>query len=155
MKPKIKIKDNDDLRAEIYELYEKTNQVDLARWSLILSKHILDLADIDYNFVDEIKEGFNVNMLWQEGNARMHDVRQVGFKIHKLARECNDEIKKAALRTAGQAVGSGHMKEHSMVASDYAIKTIDLISSCDIKAITNERQWQLKELIKIINKGGA
>ena len=24
----------------------------------------------------------------------MHDVRQAGFKVHKLARECEDEIKK-------------------------------------------------------------
>lgn len=74
---------------------------------------------------------FNVNELWQVGKTRMHDVRQAGFKIHTLARECEGEIKKTALRVAGQAVGSGHMREHAMVASDYAIKTIDLTSSND------------------------
>lgn len=143
---KIKIKDNSELRAKIDELYEQTSQVDLAKWSLLMAKHILDIVGIDYNSVDEIAEGFNVNKLWQEGKARMYDVRQAGFKIHKLARECDCEIRKTALRVAGQAVGSGHMREHAMVASDYAIKTIGLISSNDFTAITQEREWQLNEL---------
>jgi len=78
----------------------------------------------------------------------MYDVRQAGFKIHKLARECDSEIKKTALRVTGQAVGSGRMREHAMVASDYAIKMICLISSNDFEAITKEREWQLNELQK-------
>lgn len=150
-KVKIKIVDNSQLRAEIDELYEKVSQVDLAKWSLLLAKHILDIVGVDYNSVDEIVEGFNVNELWQVGKARMHDVRQAGFKVHKLARECENEIKKTAFRVAGQAVGSGHMREHAMVASDYAIKTIGLISSNDFEAITKERQWQLNKLKKFCN----
>lgn len=150
-KVKIKIVDNSQIRAEIDELHEKMSQVDLAKWSLLLAKHILDIVGIDYNSIDKIVEGFNVNELWQEGKVRMHDVRQAGFKVHKLARECENEIKKTALRVAGQAVGSGHMREHAMVASDYAIKTIDLISSNDLEAITKEREWQLNELKKLCN----
>lgn len=37
-----------------------------------------------------------------------------------------------------------------MVASDYAIKTIGLISSNDIDAITFEREWQFNELKKFL-----
>jgi len=40
-KVKIKIKDNSELRAKIDELYEEMNQVDLAKWSLLMAKHIL------------------------------------------------------------------------------------------------------------------
>ena len=80
----------------------------------------------------------------------MHDVRQAGFKIHKIARECNSEIKKTALRVVGQAVGSGHMKEHAMAASDYAVKTIGLVYSNNLEAITIEREWQLNEIKKFI-----
>ena len=93
-KVKITIVDNSPLRAEIDELNEKVSQVDLAKWSLLLAKHILDIAAIDYHSIDEIVDGFHVNELWQVGQARMHDVRQAGFKVHKLARECEDEIKK-------------------------------------------------------------
>ena len=149
-KVKIKIKDNSELREKIDELYEKISQVDLAKWSLLMAKHILDIADIDYNSIDVIVDGFMVNELWQTGNTRMHDVRQAGLKIHKIARECESEIKKTAFRVTGQAVASGHMREHAMVASDYAIKTIGLISSNDIDAITFEREWQLNELKKFL-----
>jgi hypothetical protein len=149
-KVKIKIKDNSELRAKIDELYEKTDQVDLAKWSILLAKHILDIVNIDYSSIDEIASGFATNELWQIGKARMYDVRQSGFKIHKLARECDSEIKKTALRVVGQAVSSGHMREHAMVASDYSVKTIGLISCNDINDITHEREWQLNELKKFL-----
>jgi hypothetical protein len=149
-KVKIKIKDNSELRAKIDELYEKTKQVDLAKWSILMAKHILEVSEIDYHTIEEVVDGFIVNELWQTGKVRMHDVRQAGFKIHKIARECDLEIMKTALRTTGQAVASGHMREHAMVASDYAIKTIGLLTSNNIEAITVERQWQLNELKKFL-----
>jgi len=137
---KIKIKDNVKLRSKIDELYENTNQIDLAKWSLKIAKRILRVANIDYKDIDVIVEGFKINKLWQKGKASTHDVRQAGFKIHKLA--------KSTFRTVGQAIASGHMKEHAMVASDYAIKTIGLITNNDTNAITKERKWQLNELNK-------
>ena len=137
-KVKIKIEDNSELRTKIDELYEKTNQVDLAKWSLLMAKHVSDIVDINYHSLEEIVNGFKVNELWQMGEARMYDVIQAGFKIHKVARESDSDIKKIALRVVGQAVGSGHMKEHAMVASDYAIKVINMISPNDFDAITKE-----------------
>lgn len=104
-KVKVKIEDNGKLRIKIDELYEKTNQVNLAKWSLLMAKHVLDIVGIDY-------------------------------------------YKKRALRVVGQAVGSGHMKEHAMVASDYSIKIINMISLNDFDSITKEREWQLRELKK-------
>ena len=102
-KVKIKIKDDCELREKIDELYEKTSQVNLAKWALLVAKHILDIADIDLNAIDAVVDGFMINELWQQGNARTHDVRQASFKIHKIARECESEIKKTALRATGQA----------------------------------------------------
>jgi hypothetical protein len=149
--PKIRFTDDVNIRKEIDALYETTHQIVLAKWSLSVAKHILSLVGIDYDAVDEIADGFHTNEMWQSGYARMHDVRQAGFKIHQLAREADNEIRKIALRTAGQAVGSGHMREHSMVTSDYAIKVIGLLTSNNQSAISKERNWQLNELKKIIN----
>lgn len=146
---KIKIFDNTELRDKIFSLYEELPQILLAEWSLLMAKHVLFLAGIRYSKIPEITYGFKINKLWQKGNAKMHDVRQAGFAIHKVARECKSDIQKNALRTTGQAVASGHMKEHAMVASDYAIKTIGLISGNDAKAITSERLWQLNKLKKM------
>ncbi len=149
---KIKIKDNVKLRSEIDELYENIDEISLAKWSLKIAKRILCVSDIDYKNINVIVEGFKVNKLWQKGKARMHDVRQASFKIHKLAHDSNSEIQKSAFRSVGQAVASGHMKEHAMVASDYAIKTIGLVTNNDMDTITKERKWQLNELIKFKNE---
>ena len=62
-KVKITIVDNSPLRAEIDELNEKMSQVDLAKWSLLLAKHILDIAAIDYHSIDEIKKFFLVKSI--------------------------------------------------------------------------------------------
>ena len=149
-KLKIKILDNANLRDEIDGLYDEMSQIILAKWSLLIAKRILEIVDIDYNLIDEVIDGFKVNELWQVGKVRMHDVRQAGFKIHKVARVSESEIKKTALRVVGQAVSSGHMKEHAMIASDYAVKTIGLITSNDIDSVTLEREWQLSQLQRFL-----
>jgi hypothetical protein len=51
-----------------------------------------------------------------------------------------------ANRTVGHAVRVGHMREHAMVCSDYAIKTIQIAFPENIEKITEERQSQLNEL---------
>jgi len=146
---KIKIVDNDEIRNKIDKIYEEQNQVILAKWSLEMAKHIIEITNLDINKYPEINEGFKINKLWQNNQARMFDVRQVGFKIHRIAREQNDEVIKNVFRVIGQAIGSGHMKEHSIVASDYAIKVINLMYSNNIDKINEERDWQLKKLIEL------
>lgn len=39
-KVKIKINDVDELRNELDKIYESSSQVDLAKWSISLAKHI-------------------------------------------------------------------------------------------------------------------
>ncbi len=84
---KIKIIDDDIIRNKIDQLYERQVQIILAKWSLEMAKHIIEITNFDINKYPEIQEGFNINEQWQNGNARMHDVRQIGFKIHKIARD--------------------------------------------------------------------
>lgn len=145
-KPKIKIEDDSELRAKIDRLYEITEQVELAKWSIKCAKHILPLFEVGNIEMSAIESGIRVNEFWQVGKASVYEVRQAGFKIHAVARNCKTEVGKNAIRTVGQAVGVGHMKEHAMVCSDYAIKTVQLAFPEDKEKITEERQWQLKAL---------
>lgn len=96
-----------------------------------------------------IKEGFEINRRRQRGEVRMHDVRQVGFKIHRLAKTSQNSIEQTSLRVVGQAVATGHMREHAMVASDYAIKVINLLYPNDLDAVKDERLWQIEKLESI------
>ena len=63
---KIKIKDNALLRAEIDTIYEASNQRQVAQWSIMIAKRILEIASIDDATIEVIREGFEVNKLWQE-----------------------------------------------------------------------------------------
>lgn len=147
---KIKIIDNTLLRCELDTLYDIATQVEMCKYALKLCKHILSLIEFDKCTNDVIQEGITVNLLWQENKVRMHDVRQVGFKIHALAKSCNDLNKKTALRVIGQAIATAHMKEHAMVASDYAIKLNNLMYDGNVERVTQERIWQIEVMKQIL-----
>ena len=93
-----------------------------------------------------ITEGFAVNEKWQIGEARIHEVRQAGFKVHKLAKESENQIIQTAIRVAGQAIGTGHMKEHAMVASDYVIKVLNLKYPNNMEVVEKLREWQIRTM---------
>lgn len=153
-KAKIKIKDIDELRENLDKIYEDKSQIELARWALHLSKHIFSIVDYDYESESVIMDGFTTNEKWQSGAARMPDVRQAGFSVHQLAKESKDTVLQAALRVAGQAIGTGHMREHAMVASDYAIKAVNLKYPDDLEAVKEEREWQIATLSGNNSTGG-
>ena len=93
-KPKIKIKDNSELREQICKLYEKASQISLAKWSLAMAKHILDIAGIDFNSIEEIVEGAKSKtnkelLVSAESDAqRKKNIRQ----NRQIEREINREI---------------------------------------------------------------
>jgi hypothetical protein len=143
---KIKLKDATELREKLDQIYENKSHVDLAQWAIGLAKHIFSLIDYDYGSVTAITEGFVTNERWQKGEAQMHDVRQAGFRVHQLARESQNPLLQTALRVAGQAIGTGHMREHAMVASDYAIRVINQKYPDNMAAVKDEREWQIKTM---------
>lgn len=149
-KTKIKIIDDDRLRSEIDELHEQTDQLTLSKWAIQCAKHVLTYLDSEDIVCSSIIQGLYINELWQEGKASVHEVRKAGFKLHDLARQCISDISKNAIRTAGHAVGVGHMREHAMVCSDYAIKTIQIAFPNQLDKITQERQWQLSTLKRFL-----
>ena len=149
-KVKIKIVDDRVLRREIDELYEGMNDVSLAKWAISIARHSLELASWDEEAIEFVNDGIHINQLWQEGQVRVKDVREASFTVHKAARACDDPLKKTILRVVGHAIATGHMKAHAMVASDYAIKAMGLISLNDIETVTKERKWQLESLRKSI-----
>lgn len=146
---KIKISDDIELRKALDDICDKSSQVKLCKYALLLATHILTM--IDYGDMNNpiITDGFAVNEKWQKGNARMHDVRQAGFQIHQLAKNTQDIVTQMALRVVGQAVATGHMREHAMVASDYAIRVINLLFPNDVNAVKQERLWQMGVLNNI------
>ena len=141
--PAIKISDDCLLRNEIVEMYKKKNHNQVNLWAIEILNHVLTLTKINHYDEELIQNGIEICKKWRTETVRAHDIRKIGFEIHRLAKAENDEIKRVALRTIGQAIGSAHMKEHGLVASDYHVKLVNLISNSDKYSIKSTRELQL------------
>ncbi|WP_314181237.1 putative immunity protein [Abiotrophia defectiva] len=140
---KIKLLDSDDLRNHLDSYYQVASQETCAQFGRDLVAHLIKLTGSKVGQEPDIEAGWAVSQACLAGQARMHDVRQAGFKIHALAKQAENPLEQALLRVIGHAVATSHMKEHAMVASDYAIKLINLAYPDDLSAVQKERQWQL------------
>ena len=110
---KIKLLDSDDLRNQLDSYYQAASQETCARFGRDLVEHLIELTGSKVGQEPDVEAGWAVSQACLASQARMHDVRQAGFKIHAL------------------------------VASDYAIKLINLAYPDDLAAVQKERQWQL------------
>ena len=144
-KSKIKITDDTQIRNQIFELYQTKNQKELANWALKVAMHILEQINLESEIIQEKIEILNA---WQEDKKTTQEIRQAALLIHQEARNAEDEIKTSALRALGHAIATGHMKEHALVASDYAIQCINKITQNDPQASSKERTWQIEQLKK-------
>ena len=140
---KIKVLDSDDLRKQLDSYYQAASQETCARFGRDLVEHLIELTGSQVGQEPDIEAGWAVSQACLAGQTRMHDVRQAGFKIHALAKQAENPLEQALLRVIGHAVATSHMKEHAMVASDYAIKLINLAYRDDLAVVQKERQWQL------------
>lgn len=145
-KSKIKIVDYTTLREKLFGIIEKTDQKILVTWWIQLAKKILKFSSLE---LVSIKDWFDILHSWQAWNIRAYDIRQVWFKIHGDARNAKNELDKNILRTLGQVVWIWHMRQHTIVESDYAIKVINLVFENDIEKVSQERNWQIEKFLEL------
>lgn len=148
---KIKIKDIVELRENLDKIYEDKFQIDLAQWALQLSKHIFLIVEYDYERESVIMDGFATNQKWQSGEARMHDVRQSGFKVHQLAKGSSDAVLKTALH--GEPIHPREVATNIWQGESLLMKLIGQSISVDI--LSQKRQlrsvfrWQWVNYMEI------
>jgi len=148
-KAKIEIDDITELRDHLDIIYQTTTNGLLMRYGVNLAKHILKMVNIPLD--KNIQNGFSLLENLQNGSATIHELRQAGFNIHKLARQAPDAVLATAYRAIAHAIANGHMKEHVIVASDYAIKPINILEPNNEAAVKKERQFQIALLEAAIN----
>lgn len=153
-KPKIKIIDDDLLRNEIVHAMADKSQLALSVWTMACVAHMTDYINHELINDPRFEHAVEVIVRWQNGNAEVKEVRQAGFKVHELARESTDQVSKCILRSLGQAIGVGHMKEHAIICTDYIIKAINLLAENDTDRMTKEREYQLRLLTDCVEEIG-
>jgi hypothetical protein len=140
-----KIDDIPRLKEDLIDVFLTKNHKDISRYSLLLAKHILQLANMQPT--DAINEVFEINIKWQEGKAKFQEARNVAGKLLAMAREEKDPITIKVLRIMAQAANTPHVARHALIASDYAITLVNLMHPQNLKEVENERRLQI-ELMK-------
>ena len=117
---------------------EKHRQLIL--WACQCAENVLPLLS---NKIDSrLTNAINTSKNWTEGNASVGDARNASFDCIAFANELIDPKGIAIARSVGHAVATAHMADHSLRASEYALKAIKLAD----KSVNTERQWQDKQL---------
>jgi hypothetical protein len=147
-----KIDDVPTLRMELEAIFDGKSHAQISEYGLRLGRHILEIANTEP--CGEVKECFEIIKRWQNGEtgkgfAKFQAARQAAFKIHRLAREEKDPVKVKVLRVMGQIAATPHVKRHALIASDYAVKLINMLYPKDMDAVKKEREVQI-ELMKCL-----
>ena len=147
---KLKILDDGEKRLELELVLEQLPQGQLARWAMKMALSFIALIDAEDEFekqkiLTQVREVFKARL---DGRASAYELRKAGFLANKLSQQAQSQIGKYAARVFTQAVATGHMRGHAIVAADYAVKVVNLLSPDDIEAVRKEREKQIALAIK-------
>jgi hypothetical protein len=93
---------------------------------------------LDRNVDERVSKALETAKGWAEGKASTGDAMKASVAAHAAARAYSDPVAIAIARSAGQAVATAHMADHSLGASLYALKAQNLSG----RSIEAERKWQ-------------
>ena len=121
----------------------KDNHHKLIRWSRKCSEHVLLLIHEDID--KRLLYALHIAEEWESGNVKTGEAMKASSGAHALARESSNPVSRAVARSAGHAVATAHMANHSLGAALYALKAVKLAG----KSINEELQWQTCELAQL------
>jgi hypothetical protein len=137
-----KLDDIPSLREQLIRVFDTKTHRDVCSYGLLLVDHILQLTETPMN--EAIAVCYSVNRRWRDGEANFQEARNVAGLILDMAREEKDPIKEKALRVIAQVAAIPHVKRHALIASDYAVKAINLMFPSDMDEVRKERVLQIE-----------
>lgn len=137
-----KLDDIPALKARLIEVFDTKTHRHVSRYGLLLADHLLQVANIPMN--ERLEACYSVNRRWQDGDAAFQEARDVSGTIHDLARHEKNPAKANALRAVAQVAAIPHVKRHALIASEYAVKVINLLHPGDLNAVKRERELQIQ-----------
>ena len=152
---KLKIMDDSEKRLELELVLEELSQGQLARWAMKMALSFIALIDAEdesekQRILTQVREVFQARL---DGRASAYELRTAGFLANKLSQQAQSQIGKYAARVFAQAVATGHMRGHAIVAADYAIKVRNLRSPDDLQRAGKEREGQIELASAFIRSG--
>jgi hypothetical protein len=121
-------------------LLRKKQHYLLMEWARSCAKHVTHLLG---KAIDaRLERALDVAMRWKKGNASVGDARKASIDAIRAARELSEPVAAAVTRSAGHAVATAHMADHSIGAAWYALRAVKNAGG----SIDYERQWQDRHL---------
>lgn len=138
-----KIDDIPELKEKLIEAFDAKchDHKAISRYSLLLADHILELTGTPRD--EAIDAAFHINKQWQEGKARFQAARDVAGALLGLAREEKDPVRVKVLRVMAQVANTPHVKRHALIASEYAVKLINVLYPNNFDEVRKEREIQI------------
>ena len=121
-------------------LLKKEQHRQLIKWACDCTEHVLPLFGETLD--ERLKNALMIAKEWVNGNATTSDAMKASISAHAVARESSYPTSIAVARSAGQAVATAHMADHSLGAATYALKAVKNAG----KSIDAERKWQNGQL---------
>lgn len=136
------IKDDVELREELQKIFECKSHKEMVKYSMFLGRHIMDITHT--HPCEEITQAYEISEKWLEGKAKFQEARAAAIKIHRLAHNEEDPVMEKVYRVMVQVAAAPHVKNHALIASDYAIKLINTMHPDNADEVRKERQTQIK-----------
>lgn len=122
-------------------LLSKENHRQLIRWACSCTEHVMGLkTDVRVNHALKVAEA------WANGNTPTGDAIEASLEAHAAARETDNALQKAIARSAGQAVATAHMADHSLGAVLYALRAAEHAGV----PVEDEWMWQQMQLQEML-----
>ena len=117
----------------------------LAVWAATCAEHVLHLFEAEAPSDTRPRDAIDAARAWARGEMRMMEARARGGLAMGAARPLQGAARCAAY-AAGQAACVGHVAEHDLGASAYAIKAAGAARPHEVDAGRLERDWQRDQL---------
>jgi hypothetical protein len=117
----------------------------LALWAAACAAHVLHLFKEEVSADPRPRQAIEATRAWADGRMKMMQARALGGHAMAAARPLRGAAGFAAY-AAGQAACVGHVAEHDLGASAYAIRAAQEAGSGNAEAGRIEREWQRQQL---------
>ncbi len=138
-----KLEDVPELREKLIAAFDAKSHDHhrISRYSMLLGGHVLELTGIQRD--ETMEECFTINQRWQEGKVNFQAARDVAGKMLDFAREEKDPVRVKVLRVMAQVANTPHVKRHALIASDYAVKLVNVMYPQNLEEVRKEREVQI------------
>src|SRR3954466_9893576 len=117
----------------------------LSLWAAACAEHVLHLFEVEASSDTRPRDAIDAARAWARGEMTMMEARARGGLAMGAAGPLRGAARFAAY-AAGQAACVGHVAEHDLGASAYAIKAAWAGSPHEPEARLAERDWQRRQL---------